>query len=107
MAAYDYQCEKCSVIEEHFHPMIKNPTIKCPKCKNKMKRIISGGNYIISGGLQDTRADHKEKEHTKKVKDPERAVKNRNKHFGKEAVGDPSMKTDPMHIVKRGRSLGG
>jgi len=73
----------------------------------KMKRLISYGGYVITGGINGSLDDHKEVEHTKKVKDPERAVKSRKKAFGSDAVGDPSMQTDPRHVVKRGRTLGG
>jgi len=65
------------------------------------------GSYVIVGGINGSIADHKESEHTKKVKDPERAVKSRKKECGRDAVGDPSMNTDPRHVVKRGRTLGG
>ena len=62
---------------------------------------------MITGGLKGSLKDHRESEYTKKVKDPERAVKSRQKAFGRDAVGDPGMTTDPRHIVKRGRTLGG
>lgn len=62
---------------------------------------------MITGGIKGSLEEHKESEHTKKVKDPERAVRSRKKAFGKDAVGDPSMQTDPIHIFKRGRTLGG
>lgn len=65
------------------------------------------GAYLIESGIKETLADHKENEHTKKVKDPERAVRSRKRAFGHDAVGDPSMETDPIHVVKRGRTLGG
>lgn len=65
------------------------------------------GMYVITGGINGSIEDYKESEHTKKVKDPERAVKSRKSAFGHDAVGDPSMTTDPRHVVKRGRTLGG
>ena len=57
--------------------------------------------------MAPTMEDRKEAEHTKKVKDPDRAIRMRKKAFGKESVGDPSMKTDPKHVIKRGRTIGG
>lgn len=72
-----------------------------------MKRQISLGSYIITKGIKGSLEDYKELEHTKKVKDPERAVKSRKKAFGTDAVGDPGMTTDPRHIIRRGRTLDG
>lgn len=107
MPTYDYQCSKCELIEEIQHSIHKDPMFKCPKCKHKMERLISGGMQIITSGIKPTLADSKETEHNKKVKDPERAVRARKKAFGTDAVGDPSMSTDPRHVVRRGRTLGG
>ena len=61
----------------------------------------------MTGGFKPTRADFHESEHHKKVTDKERAVRMRKREFGHDAVGDPVDKADPMHIVKRGRTLGG
>ena len=107
MPFYDYECVSCEITEEHFHSMSKTSKITCSQCNHTMIKLISGGGYIIGSGIKESLADYKESEHTKKVKDPERAVKMRKKAFGKDAVGDPSMQSDPMHIVKRGRTLGG
>lgn len=107
MPCYDYFCAKCDLVDEVSHSIHKDPTIRCSECKTQMKRIVTGGAYIISGGTKDTLEDHREKEHQKKVKDPERAVKSRKKAFGHDAVGDPSMQSDPRHVVRRGRTLGG
>ena len=54
-------------------------------------------------------ADHKQNEHTKKVKDPERALKRRRAMFPGDFSGSsiPKDKADPKHIVRRGKTLGG
>ena len=107
MPLYDYKCSTCDQIEEITHSIHKSPKYKCSNCNENMERQISMGSYVIAGGINGSIADHKESEHTKKVKDPERAVKSRKRAFGSDAVGDPSMTTDPRHLVKRGRTLGG
>lgn len=107
MPFYDYKCPKCEQIEEIQHSIHKNPKYKCSNCDTKMERQISLGSYVITGGIKGSLEEHKESEHTKKVKDPERAVKARKKAFGTDAVGDPGMTSDPRHIVRRGRTLGG
>lgn len=78
----------------------------CPDCDKPMVKQIGTG-YLLSKGLKPTLSDLKQEDHTNKVKDPERAIKMRRKAFGSEAVGSPSMQTDPRHIVKKGRTLGG
>ncbi len=107
MPHYDYQCPECEQIEEIQHSIHKSPKIKCSNCNTKMERQISLGSYVITTGIKGSLEDHKESEHTKKVKDPERAVRSRKKAFGTDAVGDPGMTSDPRHVVRRGRTLGG
>ncbi len=107
MPLYDYKCYECEQIEEIKHSIHKNPKYNCSNCGMKMERQISLGSYVITDGIKGSLEDHKESEHTKKVKDPERAVRSRNKAFGVDSVGNPSMTTDPRHVVKRGRTLGG
>lgn len=102
---YEYRCDKCDVEIEVQHGMKENPTIKCENCKKNMYRKISVPYVVIS--KTNTMANRKESEHKKKVKDLERAVKNRKKHFGGEAVGTPVDKPDKKHIIKKGRTIGG
>jgi putative FmdB family regulatory protein len=105
MPTYNYMCSRCDQIVELKHSIHDDTPKYCEKCQTTMERTITVPLYVISkeGGY----ANHKEEEHRKKVKDPERAVKMRKKAFGREAVGDPSMQTDPKHIIKKGRTLGG
>ena len=84
--------------------MNESPQIKCKKCKKKMIRIISGGCYI-SQGIKPRLEDQKESEHKKIVKDPERAHRKRKRQFGDDA-GSMVEKSDPRHVIKRGRTLG-
>lgn len=107
MPLYDYKCPECDQVEEIQHSIHKDPKFKCSNCKSHMDRQISLGSYLITGGIKGSLEDRKEAEHTKKVKDPERAVKARKRAFGTDAVGDPGMTSDPRHVVKRGRTLGG
>jgi len=105
MPHYDYACQ-CGTIIELFHMMSDDTEKICPNCQKIMQKQIGMG-YLASKGMKPTLEDHKESEHNKKVKDPERAVKMRKKAFGHDAVGDPSYTTDPRHIVKRGRTIAG
>ncbi len=106
MPNYDYLCSKCDILVEIMHMMSDDSIRPCPDCGEKMDKQISGG-YLASSGFKPTLADLRETDHHLKVKDPERAVKMRKKAFGHDAVGDPVDTPDPMHIVKRGRTLAG
>lgn len=79
---------------------------KCPECDAVMSKQIGMG-YLASKGFKPTLSDLKESDHTKKVKDKDRAIKMRKKAFGHDAVGDPVDSPDPMHVLKKGRTLGG
>lgn len=105
MPLYEYYCQACEVSHEVRHSIHQTDPAVCPDCSQPMTREITVPLMIISkeGGL----ANHKEAEHKKKVKDPDRAVKMRKKAFGHDAVGDPSMKNDPRHVIRRGKTLGG
>lgn len=106
MPTYDYFCQKCNETIE-LVLSIKNSDIQiCETCKSEMQRLISSGSYFASS-MNGTLADHKEVNHTKRVKDLDRAIKKRKKLFGSTDVGDPVDKPDPKHIVRRGKTIGG
>jgi len=50
MPTYEYECIDCGYTFEVFQRMMDNPLKKCPKCKKKVKRLISGGAGIICKG---------------------------------------------------------
>ena len=106
MATYDYKCPKCNVVIEIRHEMSCEDDFLCTECETKLEKQLSSTFYVATG-TKPSMADRKETEHTKRIKDPERAVRMRKKAFGKDAVGDPSMVSDPRHIVRRGKTLGG
>ena len=50
MPTYDYFCEKCQNTFEYFQSMSDSALEKCPKCNNKVRRLISGGSGLIFKG---------------------------------------------------------
>lgn len=50
MPTYDYECQSCGHIFEHFQSMSEDPLSECPKCGNGVKRLIGGGMGIIFKG---------------------------------------------------------
>lgn len=106
MPFYDYACDSCGNITEIRHEMSDQPTINCPQCASIMHKQISA-TFTVKFGNFRSLEEKKDAERMKKIKDPDRAVRNRKKLFGASEVGTPSMKTDPKHVIKRGRTLGG
>lgn len=50
MPIYEFECPDCNIIIETLLPNNhKEDSITCPKCKKKMKRIISKTSFILKG----------------------------------------------------------
>jgi len=79
---------------------------QCPECETVLEKQLSTGFYV-AGGMKPTLDDLREENHHKKVKDWDRAVKMRKKAFGVDSLGNPEGKSDPRHIIKKGRVLDG
>ena len=43
MPTYEYECTRCSHVFEEFKPISAPPRERCPKCRGKVERLISGG----------------------------------------------------------------
>lgn len=50
MPTYEYECTHCRHNFEVFQNINDKPLDVCPKCNNKIKRIISAGAGIIVKG---------------------------------------------------------
>ena len=51
MPTYDYSCDNCGHEFEREQRITEKPLKKCPKCgKDKARRMIGGGNFILKGG---------------------------------------------------------
>ncbi len=50
MPTYDYECTACGYKFEMFQKISEKPVTTCPKCKGKVKRLISdSGSFILKG----------------------------------------------------------
>ncbi|MCX5708129.1 MAG: zinc ribbon domain-containing protein [Candidatus Omnitrophica bacterium] len=59
MPTYDYECTKCSNTFEAFQQMSEKHLTKCPKCGEKLKRLIGSGSGIIFKGSGFYSTDYK------------------------------------------------
>ena len=52
MPYYDFECDKCHIINEYYHTFKEVETAHhaCPKCGRTMRRKISGGLGVIFKG---------------------------------------------------------
>src|SRR6188474_2475467 len=48
MPIYEYQCQKCGVIEV-TQRITEKPLVKCPTCKSKVKKLISNTSFQLKG----------------------------------------------------------
>lgn len=106
MPLYDYKCEKCEVVVEILHEMSDSEPKICTECQSPMVKQFSSS-FTIMSGKNGTIESHKEREHRKKVKDFDRAVKRRKKMFGSDSVGQPVDKPAEKHIIRKGRTIAG
>ena len=58
---YDYACEHCNTVNEHYHSITFKGTVRCFKCGKPMKKLISGGSGIIFKGSGFYETDYKRK----------------------------------------------
>jgi putative FmdB family regulatory protein len=48
MPIYEYRCEKCGDFEE-MQRITDPPLAKCPRCKGKVRRLISNTSFQLKG----------------------------------------------------------
>jgi putative FmdB family regulatory protein len=61
MPTYEYECIKCKYTFESFQKISDKPLEKCPKCKSRIKRLISAGSGFILKGSGFYATDYKKK----------------------------------------------
>ena len=60
MPTYDYICNSCKKMHEHFQSMSDDALTKCPECKkDSLRRVISGGTGLIFKGSGYYLTDYK------------------------------------------------
>jgi putative FmdB family regulatory protein len=60
MPTYDYQCDACGHVFEHYQSITASPLRKCPGCgKLKLKRLIGTGAGLIFKGAGFYQTDYR------------------------------------------------
>jgi putative FmdB family regulatory protein len=47
---YEYECTKCGIVFDEFQSITAPPRQRCPACRGKVERLISGGSGIVFRG---------------------------------------------------------
>lgn len=50
MPTYEYECLKCGHAFEEFRAITAAPRARCPLCRGRVRRLISGGAGIVFKG---------------------------------------------------------
>ena len=79
MPTYDYICEKCNHSFEYFQSMSDNHLKECPKCKGKVRRLVSGGSGLIFKGSGFYLTDYAKKPKSENKKEPVKTSKKESK----------------------------
>jgi putative FmdB family regulatory protein len=66
---YEYECQKCGHRFEAFQSMKDAPLSRCPKCRGKVKRLISGGAGLIFKGSGFYLTDYRSDSYKKRAKE--------------------------------------
>ncbi|HDN86549.1 MAG: zinc ribbon domain-containing protein [Candidatus Omnitrophota bacterium] len=59
MPTYEYLCEECGYRFERFQNMSEEPVKVCPRCGQKVRRLIEGGAGFIFKGSGFYATDYK------------------------------------------------
>ncbi|MFH1277471.1 MAG: FmdB family zinc ribbon protein [Candidatus Eisenbacteria bacterium] len=66
MPTYEYECQRCGHRFERFQSMTDEPVKRCPECRGKVNRLLSGGaGFIFKGSgfyITDYRSDQYKKQ---------------------------------------------
>jgi putative FmdB family regulatory protein len=47
---YEFKCEKCLRLEEHYFSFQEEHKVDCPNCKEGMNKVIQATPAIFTGG---------------------------------------------------------
>jgi putative FmdB family regulatory protein len=91
MPTYEYECEKCGHRFDVFQSMTEPHRKRCPKCRGKVRRLVSGGAGIVFKGTGFYATDyrsHSYKEQKRKESGEPVKPKGESKDTGKKKERD-------------------
>jgi len=82
MPTYEYECLVCKFRFEEFQKITDAPLTNCPKCKAKVRRLISGGIGIIFKGSGFYVTDYKKNNLPQRAKEEKKELQKPGKRPG-------------------------
>jgi putative FmdB family regulatory protein len=70
MPTYEYECTRCGLVTEEFKSMSAPRRQRCPACRGKVERLLSGGAGILFKGSGFYVTDSRAKNDTAKSDTP-------------------------------------
>ena len=67
MPTYEYECRKCGHHFDQFQPITAKSLTQCPKCKGKIRRVISGGSGVLFKGSGFYATDYRSSSYKEKA----------------------------------------
>ena len=90
MPTYEYECQSCGYVFEHFQNITDPPLKRCPKCKGRVKRLIGTGSGIIFKGSGFYCTDYRSEDYKKKAKNDRPKATEKKTDDAKTAAKKPS-----------------
>jgi len=104
MPTYEYECEKCGHHFDVFQTMTEPAKKRCPKCKGKVRRLVSGGAGIVFKGTGFYATDYRSssyKEQKQKESGESSHPKGESKDSGGAKDSGSTKERDPAPKKKR------
>lgn len=91
MPTYEYECQKCHHVFEKFQSISDPPAKRCPKCRSKVKKLLSAGAGIIFKGSGFYQTDYRSDGYKKAAKaDKESGSETKKDSSGSSKTADKS-----------------
>lgn len=90
MPTYEYLCESCGFKFETFQKMTDEALKECPKCRGKLRKLISGGGGLLFKGSGFYTTDYRSESYKAKEKQEK---KSHSEVKDKEVVPKPKVKS--------------
>jgi putative FmdB family regulatory protein len=68
MPTYEYECRKCGHRFEQFQSITEAPVQRCPRCRGKVRRLLSGGAGVLFKGSGFYATDYRSEGYKKAAK---------------------------------------
>jgi putative FmdB family regulatory protein len=99
MPTYVYECERCHHRFELFQGIADPPRQRCPRCRGKVRRLLSTGGGLVFRGSGFYETDYKRKERR-----PPEETGSRESSKGDAAPSDPGDAKGKGDAGRRGKS---